>query len=206
MLGLLEVADQKSGRVRSKLYLGDDPEAQPLSPAGLEKSDDGLALRLRFRGLLVSQSRYGYYIPRQPWNKNEPGFLKKVDLGVDPPKVIVTSEKVEKDLHAGPSVVSEAAGALFVLQEEFPQGGRRQPARQLKVYGTTDLKLQREITLPLFDCEALEVSSDGGYVYALSSNEAKVAVLDAMTAKMVKVLENVGAYPHITLAVPETEK
>ncbi len=206
MLGLLEVADQKTGKITNKLYLGDDPEAQPLSPAGLEKSDDGLALRLRFRGLLVAQGRYGYYIPRQPWNKNEPGFLKKVDLGVYPPRVIRTGEIPARDLHPGPSVVSEAAGAVFVVQEEFPLGGSRQPSRKLKVYATDDLKLLHEVALPLSDCQALEASSDGRYVYVLNSNEAKIAVLDATTTKMVKVLENVGSYPHIILAVPEMEK
>jgi hypothetical protein len=205
-LGLLEVADQKSGKVTSKHYLGDDPEAQKLNPAELEQVDDRLLFRLRFTGLLVAQHRFGYYVPRQRWNRNEPGFLKKIDLGEDPPKIIVKGENPEKDLHPGPVVVSEAASALFVVQDEFPQGGRHQPARQLKIYGTKDLKFQREIELPLADCQALEVSADGKYVYALSSAESKVAVLDASTAKLVKVLENLGTYPHILLAVPEAEK
>jgi hypothetical protein len=42
-------------------------------------------------------------------------------------------------------------------------------------------------------------------VYALSSGEAKVVVLDAATGRIVKVLENLGGYPHILLAVPQLQ-
>lgn len=205
-LGLLLVADLKSGKFTSKYYLGDDPEALKLDPSELEKGDDRLVLRLRAAGSFVASGRYGYYIPRQPWNKNEPRFLKKVDLGVDPPKVVLTGKNAANDLHPVQTAVSEPAGIFFVVQAEYPKDSRHQPSRRLKMYGTQDLKLQSEIDLPLADCQGLEVSADGKYLYVLSSTESKVAVLDAATAKVVKVLEKLGEYPQCLLAVPEAEK
>jgi DNA-binding beta-propeller fold protein YncE len=204
MLGLLEVADFDSGRILSRLPLGDDPVLEKTDPADLDKAESRLIFRLRGRGEVVAAGgRFAYYVPREPWDQQEPGFLKKIDLAADPPKVVRKGAEPEKDLRPGATAVAEAAGTLFVVQEKFPRGNTYQPSRRVKVFSAAELKLQREIEVSLDDCQRLEVSRDGKYVYALNPDQAKVAVLDATTGREVKVLDQVGKYPYILMALPE---
>jgi hypothetical protein len=206
-VGLLQVADLATSKITRKLYLGDDPEAAKATPEKLENADKRwLYDRVRFRGVLIAGDRYAYYLPRQPWKNQEPGYLKKIDLACDPPNVIHRADKPELALHPGPAVASEPVGHLFVVQKPFPAGNQRQPARRVRVYATKDLRLQQEFDLPVADCHCLEVSSDGKYLYALDSTAAQVAVLDAATCKQVRMLTNVGKYPHLLLAVPQTAR
>jgi RNA polymerase sigma factor (sigma-70 family) len=205
-LGLLEVVDFDSDRILSRLPLGDDPALEKVDPAELEKAGIPLTMRLRGRGGVIADGgRYAYYVPWQPWDKEEPGFLKKIDLAADPPKVVRKGAEPEKDLHPGPEVVVEAAGALFVVQHKPPRDNIPQPSRRVRIYSTAELKPQREIELSLDDCQALEVSRDGKYVYALDRDRAKLAVLDVATGREVKVLDQVGKYPYILIALPEAE-
>jgi RNA polymerase sigma factor (sigma-70 family) len=205
MLSLLEVVDFDSGTIRSRLLLSDDPSVAKVDPTELEKPENNLLFRLRGTGGVVADGgRYAYYVPQPPVDRGEqPGFMRKIDLSANPPKVVRQGEERAKDLRPGPAAVSEAGGALFIVQAQPPLAGSPQPSRRLRIFSTKDLTLQREVELSLKDCQGLEVSRDGKYVYVLNPDQAKLAVLDAVTGKEVKVLDQVGKYPYIMIPLPE---
>jgi hypothetical protein len=132
----------------------------------------------------------------------EPGFLKKIDLAAEPPKMACQGDKREPDLRARIVAASEPAGALFVLEDRRNPQFTHEPSRRVKVFNASDLKFQRTIELPLTDCHCLQVSRDGKYLYALDAEEAKLAVVDIALGRQVKVLENVGTYPYFLRALP----
>jgi hypothetical protein len=204
MLGLLEVADCDRGMIRSKLYLGDHPSAAGLAPANLEKAGLRLLFQVRGRGSVVTGGgRYAYYLPHGPFERGEEaGYLKKIDLSADPPRIIGKAANPAKDLHPGAAAVCEATGRLFIAEMKPPRNNRHQPSRRVKIYRTKDLSFQGEIELPLNDCGSLTASADGKYVYALNPEEAKLAVLDAATGRARKMLDEIGKYPVIMIAMP----
>jgi hypothetical protein len=207
---LLEAVDLQTGEIRSKLPLGDDPAMGQINLTALEKADFGLILRVRNQGTVVAGGRrYAYYIPlpashhpAAPAYRKQGGFLKKIDLHADPPRVIARGKSAEADLNNAIAAVSESAGALFVLELRHNPRRAQEPSHWVKVFRTSDLKYQREIELPLKDCASLRVSSDGKYLYALNPEEAKLAVLDAGSGRTVKVLDVPARYPLLVLPVP----
>lgn len=210
---LLETLDLGAGKILSSLPLGDGPGITFADRASLENADFKLILRVRLKGVLIpGGSGYAYYIPRSisrlpalPPPPPTPGFLKKIDLTVDPPKVIRKGAEPEPDLRAGIAAVSEAAGALFVLEERRHFQFTHEPSRWLRVFSTSELKFQRQIELPLTDCHCLQASRDGRYLYALDSEDAKLAILETASGRVVKVLPIPGKYPLLMTALPEQQ-
>jgi hypothetical protein len=206
-LGLLEVVDFSTGKTVSRLYLGNDPAAAHMNPVDLEKADTPLIFRIRSRAQVVSDGRrYAYYVPRHPSNPKEPiDVLKKIDLAADPPKVIAKGEQPQPNL-IGPVLISEAAGALFVVKAKVGppglNGSMVEPTRGIFVFDTKILKLKKEIEFPC-DFTSLSISRDGKYLYGLDSEGRKLTVMDVSTSKEVKVLDNIGTYPHLMLALPD---
>jgi hypothetical protein len=207
---LLEGVDFSSGQILSRLSLGDNPAGNGIEPASLERADFRVILRLRNQGrVLAGGGRHAYYVPQAisqhpslPRPLPEPGFLKKIDLLANPPRVLGTSAQRQPSLNAAIAVASEAAGRLFVLEDKWNERFTHEPARTVKVYRTTDLTLDRQIELPVADCQHLEVSRDGKYLYALDVEAAKLAVLDAKSGRAIRVLKTPCTYPMLLLALP----
>jgi hypothetical protein len=195
---LLEVVDFRTGDILSRLPLGDDPALNGLDPASLERADFKMILRLRHNGaVLPGGGRYAYYIPRGS------GFLKKIDLLANPPQVVRKSEKREAGLNFVIAAASEAAGRLFVLEYKSNDRLTHEPSRTVKVFRTTDFTLQRPIELPVTDCQNLQVSREGKYLYALDAEAAKLAVVDAASGREVKVWKTSCTYPLLMIALPD---
>src|SRR5262249_55096214 len=152
-----------------RLGLDDDDVLRRIDPEELEKPDILNELQLRLspvRGRVVpTEARYAYYVPKQ-FARREPGFLKKIDLAVEPPKVVLKGEKPAPDLRPDVAAASETGKALFVVQQKI-DGAAEVASRRVKVFSTVDLTLQSEMDLPLTDCDQLEASHDGKYMYAL---------------------------------------
>jgi hypothetical protein len=204
VMGALEEIDVRTGTVLSRLPFdyGDDPLFQRLDPTYLEQPNIGeLALHLGANGGVISGGHYAYYIPEPIRNpKGKPGFIKKIDLHADPPKIILQSDQRQENLTWASACVSEAGGAMLVALKK--QGMPRKPSGQVRIYSTDSLKLQNEIQLSISSCDKLEASWDGKYAYALDRNAAKLAVIDIAAGKEVKVLNNIGKIPAVVLALP----
>jgi hypothetical protein len=71
----------------------------------------------------------------------------------------------------------------------------------LRIFNTINLKPQREVELSI-DCDQLEVSRDGKYVYALDRDRAKIAVVEVSSGRELKLI-HLGGFP--VLAIPVTE-
>lgn len=215
MTGLLYAVDFDTGEVRSRLILGDDPELAKLGPLEREAADNLTMMRLRHAGFVVTESgQYAYYIPRQSWDDGHParyqkgpGFLRKIDLAVHRPEVVRQGAQREDDLRPGPTAVSQATGALFVLELERPGPNRLVASRRMKVFSTSDLKLQREIELPFeptTDQVQLKASHDGKYLYVVDPRQPRLTVIDTATGLELKAIHaEVGTYPHILIPLPE---
>jgi hypothetical protein len=213
--GLLTVVDFDTGEIRNRLALGDDPELAKLDPLQREAADDLTMMRLRGAGFVATEAgQHGYYVPRQSGDNGHParyrkgpGFLRKIDLAALPPQVVHQGEQREDDLRPGPTAVSEAAGALFVLELERPGPNRLVASRRMKVFSTSDLKLQREIELPFeptTDQVRLKASCDGKYLYAVDPWQPRLAVIEIATGLQLKEIDAaVGNYPHILIPLPE---
>jgi DNA-binding beta-propeller fold protein YncE len=132
-----------------------------------------------------------------------PGRVRKIDLTADPPKVVRTWKERQPDLESGIVAVSEKDGRIFVLKREPPREGRPMPSERFKVLSADDLTPKQDFKLSLVDCNELATSRDGKYLYALDSEAAKVAVIDSATGREVKVLEKLGKYPYIMIALAE---
>ncbi len=89
-----------------------------------------------------------------------------------------------------------------MLEERRNPQYTHEPSRWVKVFSTADLTFKRQIELPLTDCQDLEVSRDGKYLYALDAENAKLAVLETASGRALKVLD-VGKYPLLMMALPE---
>jgi hypothetical protein len=179
---------------------GDVVDALPLAEAG----PSGY-LPLRMRGIVESDGgRFAYFLPRKP------GELKKIDLTQQPPAVVHT---VKNDFNVRFSVatVSEAAKRIFALEDRLSPTGLYEPSRWVSVFLTSGLGLEQRIEAPLADCHWLAASRDGRYLYAtgpergppfaeLSIGEARLAVMDAATGRLVKIV-SAGQHPAIVLAV-----
>jgi hypothetical protein len=204
-LGVVEVIDLEGGKILSRLGLDDDDVLQRIDPEELEKPDILNELQLRLspvRGsVMPAGGRYAYYVPKQ-FTRQEPGFLKKIDLAAEPPKVVLKGEKPAPDLRPDVAAASEAGKALFVVEQKV-DGVAEVASRRVKVFSTVDLTLQSEMDLPLTDCDQLEASHDGKYMYALDQKGGKVAVLDIARGRVVKVLDRVGKVPATVFALPE---
>ena len=212
--GLVKVVNFDTGEIQSRLALGDDPELAKLDPLEREAADDLTMMQLRGAGFVATETgKHGYYIPRQSGDNGHParyrkgpGFLRKVDLAALPPEVVRQGEQREDDLRPGPTAVSEAAGALFVLELQGGPNGLI-ASRRMKVFSTSDLKLHREIELPFeptTDQVRLKASCDGKYLYAVDPRQPRLAVIEIATGLPLKAIgAEVGNYPHILIPLPE---
>jgi hypothetical protein len=163
--GLLKVVDFKTGKTLSRLPLADDPALDNIDPADLEKPDNKLIpQQLKGRGRpIAGEGRYAYLLPYAaiphpawPLRSQEPGFLRKIDLTANPPKVILKGEKPVLDIRWG--IVSESAGFLFVVQEAYNRKSTHEPSKRIKIFSAKDLKLLKEIDLSINDCHSLAAS------------------------------------------------
>jgi hypothetical protein len=206
-LNLLEVVDFRTGNVLSRLPLANDPEIQNIDPIQLENSDYRV-YRMTGRGWVIAdQGQYAYFLPNPPtrhpsvaYPTREPGLLKKIDLSIDPPKVIRKGDKPQPDLRS--AIVSEAAGAIFALLDAWNEQFTHEPSRRVRVFNVSDLSVQREIDLPIADCRSLAASCDGKYLYALDAENSKIAVIDVASGQELKVLDRIGTHPQIMIALP----
>ncbi len=206
-MAVVQVVDVRNRTILSRLPLDyeDDPVLKTLDPTYLEKPTIGQVNRhLGANGIVISGGgRYAYYVPRPTRNpKAEPGFLKKIDLSADPPKMIQQGKERQPGLWAPGAVATDAGGAIVVPVEKRVSEHSGKPSDRLRVYGTPGLNLINEIKVSLTSCDYLEPSVDGKYIYALSRDQAKIAVIDLATGREVKVL-GIGKYPALILALPE---
>jgi hypothetical protein len=199
-LSLLKVVDTDNGKTLSTQLISDDPALAKTDPAELEKIDADRLLRVRkhWGWMLATGGRYAYYVP-----SGEAGCVRKIDLSADPPKVVRIWEERQPDLRAGIVAVSETAGHIFALKHELLREGRQAPSNRVNVLSADDLSAKQEFKLSLVNCCELATSRDGKYLYALDSDAAKVVVIDSATGREVKVLENLGKYPYIMIALAE---
>lgn len=205
---LLEVVDFETGKILSRLPIADDPLLEKMDPLKIEK-DQHLLYRIKGQGSVIAgDGRYAYFVPYPPPRgpgvappPPKPGYLRKIDLAAQPPKVIGKGEEPQPDLGSG--IVSEAAGKLFIVQDKRNEEPNNAPSNRIKVFGTKDLKLEKEIRLSINECEILSASRDGKLLYALDPESAKLAVIDVATGKEIKVLDKLGTYPEVILPLPE---
>jgi hypothetical protein len=203
-LGVVEVVDFDTGKILSRLHLDDLPVLAAADPAALEKPDIGgvlLLLQPIRAEVIPTGGRYAYYVPKQLPNQ-EPGFIKKIDLEADPPKIIRQGEERQPDLRPSTAAASEAGHALFVVKHKIT-GAAQVASREVKIFSTSDLKLQSEVELPIAGCDQLEASLDGKYMYALDREQGRLAVIEIATAKEFKVLEKFAKQPVLVFALPE---
>jgi hypothetical protein len=204
--GFLDVVDFSSGKIASRLLLNDDPSLQGIDPEELEKpSPDQRKSLWSHSGWVVTDSgKYAYYISHHYADDDKPGSLRKIDLSADPPKVI-RETKINPQQGLGITGVSEAAGIFYGIDYKPPSQGRHVPTRRVKIYDKETAKLLKEIDLSLTDCQRLVASRDGKYLFALNPDEAKLAVIDIASRKEIKVLDHLGKYPWMMVALPETK-
>jgi hypothetical protein len=210
-LGVLEVVDFSTGKTVSRLYLGNDPTAAQMDPADLDKADTPLIFRIRNRGAVICDGgRYAYYIKRHPSDPREAvDVLKKIDLRADPPEIVTQGKEPEPNLFPRFAVVSEAAGSLFVVKARVGPPGLNgpmvEPTRRVLVFDTKTLEMRKEIEFPI-KVENLAVSKDGKYLYGLSPESGKLAVMAVSSGKEVQVLDKLGTCPYLMLALPEEQE
>jgi len=80
----------------------------------------------------------------------------------------------------------------------------------MKVFSTSDLKLQREIELPFeptSDQVQVKASHDGKYVYVVDPRQPRLTVIEIATGLELKAIQaEVGNYPHILIPLPEGKR
>jgi len=213
-LGAVEVVDIGKGKILSRLALDyeDDKLLRVLDPTALEQPEIGdLYLHLGANGAVVpSRGRYAYYVPRPKRNrKAAPGFVKRIDLDADPPKVVAQGDERQAGLWAQGATASEPGGAIFSPVERkkpaLSDAASKEPSNVLRIYNTDNLKLHNEIEVSLPSCDSLEPSHDGKYIYALNRQQAKLAVIDMSSGRQVKVIEKVAKYPALVMALPSVK-
>jgi hypothetical protein len=204
-VGLLETVDLASGQIVNRLYLCDYALPSNTTPADLDKAETPLIFAIRGEGSVISDGgRYAYYMPTQPTRPNYiTPVLKKIDLSVDPPKVVLQSRRDDDGVRT--TVV--CGDRLYAVKEERGKadanGVARLPSWVIKVFRTADLKCQHEITASVHAIDELEASRDGKYLYALDREAGHLDVIDTATGREVTMLKNVGAYPLLVIALPE---
>ncbi len=203
MLGLLEVADLRQGRIIDRQYLGDDPGVIGMNPVQLEKAGRPLVFRVRERGVMIADAgRYAYYVPQ---HGGRPGVMKKIDLAADPPRVVVRGDQPV----AGFPRPGAASGRwLFLVRGRYgppdANGSVPLPSRVVQVFRTTDLAAVREFEVPVHDIQHLAVSADGRELYVLDADQRRLVVVDAATGRVVRDLRSLARHPLLVLPVPET--
>ncbi len=209
-LGAIESVDLSSGKIQSRVGLYDDPRLQNYDPSYFEKPEIGGKLYLSLstvKGEVVTRDgRYAYYIPQQPHTRQQqdPGYIRKIDLTVHPPKVVKKSDDRQHDLRSTVAVVTGSPReTLFVVKDKVnTKGSNLEDSRSIRVFSTVDLKFLKEIELSISDCGFLEASRDGEYVYALDRENGRLAVVDVATGREFRVLDSIGKYPVIVLSLP----
>jgi hypothetical protein len=150
--------------------------------------------------VVTSDGKHAYYVPQH--SPQAAGYLRRIDLTTDPPKVIRTSEERHPYLRARVAAVSETAGAIFVGEDKIdPEGMRLLPSPSVKTFHTLTLAPAGDIELSLTDCDCLAASQDGKYLYALD-RAGGMSVVEIATRKEAKVLRDVGAHPGMVFALP----
>jgi hypothetical protein len=204
-VGLLETVDLAWGQIMNRLYLCDYALPSNTTPADLDKAETPLIFAIRGEGSVISDGgRYAYYIPTRPTRPNYiTPVLKKIDLSVDPPKVVRQSPRDGDGLRAG--VV--CGDRLYVVKDERdkprPNNGVPLPSWSIKVFRISDLSQQREIQASVNAIDELEASRDGKYLYALDCEAGHLDVIDTRTRREVSMLKNVGVYPLFMIALPD---
>lgn len=205
-VNIVEAVDASSGKILSRLPLAydDDPVLRLYDPTVLEQPEIGnLYFRLAPNGGVIFGGRYGYYLSEaRPTRNVEAGFIQKIDLSANPPKVIRKGKKREPGLYAGLAAATDAGGAIFVVTKP-KDGAKEETSRRIRIYNSVDLEFLNEIELSLSEINRLKASPDGKYIYALHRAAAKLAVIDVSTGREVKVLK-VGQYPWLVVPLPET--
>jgi DNA-binding beta-propeller fold protein YncE len=203
----LYVVDLSSSQILSRLLLDDDPSLRVIDPKKLEMPTSSQAESLLSHAGLVftDGGKYAYYVSHHFADKDQPGSLRKIDLSVQPPKVI-SEKKVSPQQGFGMIGVSEAAGIFYGIEYKPPTPqGRHVPTRRVEIYDKENAKLLQEIDLSLTDCQRLVASRDGKYLYALNPNEPKLAVIDLASRQEIKVLDHLGKCPWMMVPLPDTK-
>jgi hypothetical protein len=206
---LLHTVDLDRGQILGSVAVG-DPPPDAFDQTSRENASMQSILRARNKGVFIpGDHRYAYYLPSSisnppglPGPLPEAALLKKIDLSADPPQVIAKGPKGDPDLRARIAAVSESAGAIYVVEERRNPQFTYEPSRWVKVFSARDLSFQQRIELPLADCQSLAVSRDGSRLYALDPENARLAVLETASARVLKVLD-VGNYPLLMVAVAD---
>jgi hypothetical protein len=207
LLGAIEVLDLDANSILTRVPLGDDPVLATFDPRHLEKPNIGdLIHRLGYRANVVtSDGKHAYYVPQhssQDSTRRPFGYLRKIDLTADPPKVIRITDQRQPNLRARVATVSESAGALFVAEDKRgPDGSAIAPSPRVKTFHTLTLAPAADIVTSLTDCDCLAASHDGKYLYALDFSGG-MSVVDISSGKEVKVLRDVGNHPALVFALP----
>jgi hypothetical protein len=202
-LGAIEVLNVDSGDIVSRLAIGDDPILSSIDPERLEKPDIGNVVMLlqALRGIVVSSDgQFGIYVPERVGGQG-PGYLRKIDLAANPPRIVATGKNPQGDLNSETAAVSGDGGAVFVAKDTLDAKGNRLPSRQIRVFRTLDLEPATEITASV-NVDYLAASGDGQQLYVLDRDQHRVAVVDVRTGREVRVLDHVGSHPVAILAVP----
>jgi hypothetical protein len=193
--GLLRVLDLETGSQLSQTRL----DALADVPAELP--------RRHWTGTVVtSDGKYGYYVPQQwgrPSEGRHVGHLQRIDLRVNPPKVIDFSEQPQANLSAQNSAASETAGIVAVAERKYSDlGPVLAPSSHIRIFHSLPLKPQREIDLSLSNCDSLTISRDGNYLYAVDFEKGGMAVVEISAGREVTVIQDVGAHPALVFALP----
>lgn len=148
-------------------------------------------------GAVIGKDGHGYFIPMV-------GFIRKLGLKGAKPFVAIKGDVQYERPDLNHFAICATEEALYV--------GKKSPenqsyfSRQILVFSTRDLKLQRTISCSI-PFNYLEVSNDGKYLYALKWSEEtepqQLAVIDAATGKEVNMLGNFGVMPCVVMALPE---
>ncbi|MBI3468107.1 MAG: hypothetical protein HY000_34305 [Planctomycetes bacterium] len=203
LLGVVEVVDFDTGKILSRLAVGDDPVLALFDPAQLERPNVGRDLYMRLGrprgGVVPGSDRWAYYVPTV-----QSGFLKRIDLSGQSPQIVRKGEEAYEDLDVRAAAASDRAGALCVKVKGKPDGATFEKSAVIRIFDTFNVKPQGEVSLSIGNCDRLETSRDGKYLYALDREQARIGVVEIATGREVKVLDNVGPVPVAVLALPET--
>jgi hypothetical protein len=206
-LGSILVANVQTAKLVGHVCVSGDADVARLPFEKVLEQDAGWFLRHVARGwMLADGGRYCYFLSpvTAPQVPPERRIWKKVDLAVDPPRVVAQRDLLATEHYVG-AVVSNPAQRMLLAR--FVDDSR--PYR-VQVLSTSDLQLQRELELPFgrrqldWDRQPLTMSRDGRWMYALDQETAKLAVLDLHTGHVVKVIEHVGDYPGLVESLPDT--
>jgi hypothetical protein len=202
-LGAVEVIDFDRGEVLSRTSMDDAPDFKQANILVFEKPNLGKATtRLSSpRGETIpAGGRFAYYIPKRH-SHGELCFLKRIELENEFPTTVLQSSGLQTDLRPIVAAATEAGHALFVVKNEI-RGAAQVKSHLVKRFRTDSLAPQDDIDLPLESCDYLEVSRDGKQVYALDRKNARLAVIDVLSGRIIKVHDKVADLPLAVFALP----